>query len=728
MYSVKSITGIPAVQKQVDALKGNVQELTQEDVTTEQQIVETNKRIDAQATDLATINRGIEGSAVGVTDYIASGLKLTTAGGYSVKVSPGVASIAGEPLRLDDPVTLTLDPSTTEILYAMKLSDSKMTIGKVKVAPPDPDAYTIARYTFTEAGAPADTSGNGNHMTVNGGISTVNGRWGTAKKGDGVNGYMQTTGNITSGILDQERETDVVFTPDAAMLASDDRYLFAMGSGSHRWDLLFATGLVRMVLDGTAFNTTFYVGANETYEFSLTYSKQWVVLYWNGFPIYTLYISALATVAAPMKVFTAYDNSTFSSATIHYLEHRSKIRNRNEMHRMCNKMGLPTRYHAFSYPENPVDTPSHVWKFNSITTDNKVLDDMGTMHGTVVGTPSIVESDGGMKAIKLNGTTDYLSLGVPLKINQAGKGFTVLAAVKADTTSSPLTTAAGKTIISNYKDAASLGGHQLLLEGVANPRPCVINLNNGYNYAENRIGEGDYSVIGYTYDSVSKTISWYVNSIFPETPKSFTLPDGFFNGTANVCIGADGNGNSRLPGEISYLMITDRCLSQGEMAEKILPLLSGTRRSLKDDALPSKAIPLGRVTAGKASSNDGIVNIDMVYKNTHRIEGATKREGNRSTLLGVKWVTPGQKVNFYNPFGLEHAVYRKKFKPTLPSEITFDDNTIYFETGRGNAYGSWLDRVTFDSIRVSTGNQAVQYSYSGSVLTSGWLYLYGELL
>ena len=102
----------------------------------------------------------------------------------------------------------------------------------------------------------------------------------------------------------------------------------------------------------------------------------------------------VTTTAAPMKVFTVWDNSSFTSATIHYLEHRSKIRNRNEMYRICNKMGLPTRYHAFSYPENPVDTPSHVWKFNSITPDNKILDDMGTLHGATVGTPSIVGSDG----------------------------------------------------------------------------------------------------------------------------------------------------------------------------------------------------------------------------------------------------------------------------------------------------------------------------------------------
>ena len=333
-----------------------------------------------------------------------------------------------------------------------------------------------------------------------------------------------------------------------------------------------------------------------------------------------------------------------------------------------------------------------------------------------------------MKALKLNGTTDYLNLGAPLKLNQSGKGFTILAAVKLDTTSSSLATACGKAVLSNYKDAASLGGFPLHFESGANPRPCVWNLNStAITYAENRASEGAYTIVGYTYDSTTKSISWYVNSVFPETPKAITIPDGFFTGSANMCIGADSTGGNKFPGEISYLMVSDRCLSQGEMAEKILPLLHGTPRSFKDDVLPAKAIPLGLVTAGKDSSNDGIINVDMIYKTTHRIEGATKKEGNRSVLLGVRYVLPGSYSQFYNPFGMEPARFWVKAKANLTDPFAMEDFPIYFlNGGTSRFYGTVLETMRYDSIGLYSGPQGIQWGNSG--INRGWLYLYGELL
>jgi hypothetical protein len=172
-------------------------------------------------------------------NFIEDGLEILPGTGLSAKISTGTLDIGGIYLDLSSDTSIDLSPRMAALLYAKYQPGTEYpTIGKVNCVNPLTfvDANTVGLWIFnqTTAGVAIPNSAVGvssiavaNDLTPFGGLTSVDGHFDYAIKGDGTSGYYisaNSTG-IPTGAL--EFHHTCLFTPKSFAAT---QYLLSYGT------------------------------------------------------------------------------------------------------------------------------------------------------------------------------------------------------------------------------------------------------------------------------------------------------------------------------------------------------------------------------------------------------------------------------------------------------------------------------------------------------------------
>lgn len=314
----------------------------------------SKEKLDAEVREL--INTGGGNGLPGVADFIADGLEITPSiTDLSATVEIGTAWIKDKTLKLPTAQSITLEPRMAALLYAQKQTDSDVPlIGKVNAVLPEPDNNTIAQWRFnqTVAGAVIPNYAVGkssiafaNNLIPSGGLTSVDGNTDYAIKGDGSTGYYTSANSTGFPIGNSEREVDIQFTVNSI---TGIQNLWLYGTPSTSIIQFYTSGSRVCLSNGTAtYDTGFDVGIGKIYLVSTLYDgtnlKIYIISINGGGLVYTLPLT-LTTAAGNLYVFRANSAVQYSSATIHWIEIRNKMRTSQAIAQMANALLLPCTY------------------------------------------------------------------------------------------------------------------------------------------------------------------------------------------------------------------------------------------------------------------------------------------------------------------------------------------------------------------------------------------------
>ncbi len=623
--------------------------------------------------------------------------------GSDLIVSPFEASINKLRNFKGTPHTITLPPRKASYIYAQDAGESTTVpiIGHYDAKYPDPDQYTVGQWIFNTTGAIANSAvGNGlavaNNMTPAGTATLVDGWADYGMQGNGSTGYYTSANSTEFPAGSSEVEVDIIVT---AYLTSAIQVL--VGNAQYSMALYINASNNLCLIDNSAgvYDIGFNLENGKTYYIARIYDGFRDLIYVNGTLIYTANITRTTT---PNTLYLLRNPSggNFSPSILHYLELRNKVRTPQQIAAMSNKLCLPCRYAGYSatYPANDATIGAYVYKFDDAS-GTTVTDENGTMNGTATGT-NIIDSEIGLgKARKFNGTSDYVTCGNI----QFSNAYTIIAVanVKSYTVQ--------QSFVSNYNNST---GNSFFVNtsGV-----LAVTFNGTGSVVSNSVIQLGIPIFVASVIS-GGYVTFYNNSVVNDGTKAFS-PN-----TANsnpLLIGL--YGSDKFNGNIEYLAIIPRALSQAEIAQYYKALMLQKDRTLIDDCLPSNSISLGFARTGSSAL---IEYNDTDYKYM-RNEGATKTEGNKRVFLGWRYFSGQTILNWDNPFGTRKV--RTFFTWAQNANGTNEAETAGYDSNGSNASGIYRTSTSGNLIRVQTSPVGV-ITFNGVWQTSGYIGCYAEVL
>lgn len=622
---------------------------------------------------------------LGITNYIAEGMKILPDDGLQCKVDSGRSSIEEKILKLKQPYNVDLSPCKATLIYAQQSSESdEPIIGKVETAFPDVEQdVTVVRYLFNQKindSVIADTSGNSNDLTIYGGCTLVDGYMDKAILFDGSTGYMQSKSNVNFPDGAKEREIVAIFT---AVRTDLQCCILNYGQTDANALALWINAGRFYIGGGCTVDTGYSVEAGKTYFVSLCNNGNESRLYLNGICVFTEKRVLNTTLNANNFLVCKYTGGAYYSKLImHYIEIKNKCRTSEQIAKLANTLLFPCNYVAANaqYPMfSDTDKMNyHEWKFDESSeaniTDSNALT---PIIGVGVGVPLVIKSVLGLGNARKFSGTNYINCG---KFTFQGE-VTILGVVTLDGYGS-------KAIIGNHNGTNGL----MFNASDANNKISLWSQTNGWQVAPTPLPLNIPAFVCITVSSGVASI--YSNSPIPEVQIPYTI-DTINNN--NLQIGAAGQNSYPFTGTMDYLALIPRKLQQIEISQIYNILMQQVKKNIITDILPENSIGLGFV---RTNSNKVIEVNDSSYK-YGRKEGAVV--GNRQVFLGWKWVTAGGIYLYDHPFGT------KNIKTTLIA--TKDINSYWqnpsmdmmYNSSNSGVYGPTVKGVTCEKVKVAVG-------------------------
>lgn len=637
--------------------------------------------------------------------------------GSDLIVSPFEASINKLRNFMGTPYTMTLPPRKASYVYAQDAGESTTVpiIGHYDAVYPEPDQYTVGQWIFNTPDAIGNSAvGNGlavaNNLAPSGTVTQVDGWADYCMQGNGTSGYYTSANSTGFPTAAQERELDIIFTP---YNISSQNMLFEYGAastGARFGVYIIGGGNLYVDTYNTVYDTGFVVEIGKAYYVSVIYSGTTLVVYVNGVKIYNTTVTLTTAAGEACALAAAVSHNYFSNAIIHYAEIRNKCRTPQQIAAISNKLCLPCRYTGYSasFPANDTTTGAHIYKFDDAS-GTTVTDENGTLNGTVTGT-TIVDSEIGLgKARKFNGASDKVLCGN----YQFSSTFTIITAFKLNA----INASTDMHIVSNYNQ--SVGQGLIIRAGTTNLALAKVA---GYSYPSNSaivLGKTVFCAVSV----VNNIATFYNDSITPDQVPF--APDTSAN--VALAIGCMSNSINFFNGNIEYLAIIPRSLSQAEIAQYYNTLMAQKERTLIDDCLPLNSISLGFTRTGSSAL---IEYNDTDYKYM-RNEGATKTEGNKRLFLGWKYYSGVTFLKWDNPFGTRKV--RTYYTWAQDANGTNEIDVMSRFNGGSSIYGiqSTPESVTsmIPSYRIiAETKQGGVVLFNSVWQTSGYIGCYAEVL
>lgn len=661
---------------------------------------------------IAMTNSGA-GNGLGLTNFIASGLKMTPESGLAVDIGIGQASVGGGSVTIDSNASISLSARTSSIAY---LSNTG-TLGKVDAVFPAVDANTIARWIIdgsssianSAVGVNGNTIAVANALTKSGTVTQVDGWIGYGGKGNGSTGYY-TGANLTgfpSGAA--VRELDLLFTP--LKLGVQQVFLtYGTPTNSQYISLKqLANNNLGLGIFGTDYDTGFTLEIGNTYFASYQYDGSNILIYVNGVLVYKV-AASLNTVLSSFSVFRDIQSSYYyANAILHYIEIRKVLRTSAQLGSIANKLCLPCCYTRYSgaYPtvSNGDTSTYHEWRFaetsGSTVTDTQTTSPLtGTASGTTIVHSDIISS---AKARKFNGSSDVVTVGSL----QFASQFTVIGIIN------PSLITQNSGFLGNYNGT---NGNIFGVNGtIGGGKFAVWNPTNSWQVSNTTLSVNYPNFVACSCNNSQMTL--YVNSPLPDIVIPF-VP--YTSSALSIQIGAYGNNSGWFGGIIDYLIYIPRALSQAEIAQYYNFLMATTTKTIVDDMCPANSLLLGFVQTGSST----ITSYDDSSWKYGRREGAYN--GNRKVFLGWRYFSGSTTLTWNNPFGTRkvkaYYTWAQDANGTNESDINtrYSSSTSWF--GLNVSCGTSAQRIMAETMANGIG------AFNGTTYTSGYIGCYAEVI
>lgn len=421
----------------------------------------------------ADVQMAKSGGIIGVTNYIGNGLKITPSfSTQEATIEAGRASLGEKNHTLATPYLIPLTTRMATLVYAQyNESIAVPIIGKVDAQYPALESDHVGRWIFnakTNGTTVVDTSPSLNHLTVNGGVTLVDGWADYGMKLDGTTGYLVSVGTAGLPLGANVRSMTMVVTfhqlPTTQMILCG----YGTTATTSGFALAFNTsGVLGFHTYNASYDTLFSPIIGQTYVITSTYDGTTAKVYVNGVLVYSLVIT-LTTISSIFIVGRYVSGSNYSFITVHYLDIRNTCLSADKIGLLANKALFPNTHQTLgmSYP-TLTKASTHEYKFNEAS-DTAVIDTGNTtVFSGVAGTSNVIVDSTmivGKKARKFDGTVNSkIIVNQPLQLSNS---FSFVSILK------PADTAVLRPLLGNCNVASQ--GFWVGLEAVAiNPRLAV---------------------------------------------------------------------------------------------------------------------------------------------------------------------------------------------------------------------------------------------------------------
>lgn len=663
------------------------------------------------------------GGALGLTNYISEGFKITPAAGLMTVISAGGASIDSKIQRTLTPTMLNLSPNMASLVYAQKSETEDVPIiglQGVQLPPVVPGEHVV-RYIFNNKVNDTtilDTSGNGYDLTIFGGCILVDGWFDKSIKGDGSTGYMKTSLGALLPSGGSQRQATIVFS---VAKTETSQCLFQYGSNDSNGFALWIVNS-RFYIDGNgATNTGFPVIEGKTYNATLWNDGYETKLFINGICVYRASKTFNTTLNSNNLWLFEYigGGAYYSTSTIHYFEIRNRAMTATEIAIMSNQLLFPVRHQAPLAIEPPIpsEAKAHTWGFNELS-GNTAMDDQGTFPMTVVGTCPILNSDLGRgKAWRLGFGNNYFTSGAATF--GLDSEFTIIVVFKPSTWGSSSDI---RPLFANYNAA---GGMILAMSYHGNGKISVWNASQSWQAIGTKIVPLYVpNFVAITFKNGRMTL--YHNSLTPDSITNFTLNQNAYP----LMFGYYGTSGNTADSLFEYVAYIPRELPTAELAQYYNAFMTSQKRSIVTDALPANSISLGFV---HTNSNAVTEVHDGIYYYGRR-EGTTgiARIFTGWTRVSVNMGT----VSIDNPLGATNTrvaqgcfkqdLFDEKFTPLMGAFYfgSYSTSMTYYQRGVDISEVSAF-RISF--VHDNANGYVNWHNYGASNPTDGYVGLWLEV-
>lgn len=572
-------------------------------------------------------------------NFIEDGMKVSLDEGLNVKVSPGMCDIKGRYHEIEQELFQALEPRSTSLLYAQFAQNALCPkLGYVKAEYPTDmiDDNTVGFWVFNKTGnIPNSAVGKSsiavaNDLVPTGGLTLVDGWVDHAIQGNGSTGNYTSANSTGFPIGASEREVNILYTP-SSLTGQLSLIAYGVASGTAGFWINTLGSRLTVTNATTNYNSTYDLDIGKINVISIGYDGANLYVSVNGVKIYTA-PATFITTASNLYVLRRSDSAVwFNNGIIHCIELRNKMRTPAQIAQIANKLCLPCSCIApqASYPTiSATDLASayHEYKFDE-TSGNIVADSAGTLNGTATGT-TIVDSEIGLgKARKFNGiASDGITLGNYGFTND----FTCIICGKVSDLSIARRFLDNRI---NFLDGMSIG----LLDSTGK---IYVTNNSSSGLSSTTLISANMPFF-IVVSSKSGIVSTYINSYTPEILGTLVTSTA----THPLYLGRDsGNSGNWYKGNLDYLAIIPRALSQAEIAQCYNALMNTEKKDIRS-ILPADAISLGRVRTDSSNVIE-INDSDFQYGRREKAVG-----GNRKKFLGWKYFSGAVNLTWDNPFG-----------------------------------------------------------------------------
>lgn len=567
----------------------------------------------------------------GVTNYIASGGKVASVSGLTVTHGAIEASISGVTVKRD-----AGDQQTVQAKRHGLLTIDKTGMRGIRYAD-DPvsfiDDNTVAMWkpdgsvTCPNLAVGKSKIAVANDLTRQGGMVPVDGLFGgDAAQGNGTNGFYAVANLAGFPIGAAARQIDMLVTIGNITTTRFLCYYGGVSTTGDGFGLSITNARLYVSNDGYL-DTSFDLSAGATYLVSVSTDGTNITLSINGQQVWKGAATIATTTANVLRLLTSVGAAYFSSDTIHYVEVRNAMRTPQQIAEIANKLCLPNSYDktAATYPTiSAVDkaTAYHEWKFDE-TSGTAVADSAGTLNGTATGTTIIDSALDLGKMRRFNGSSDRITVGSYTSLSQC----TMIAVVNWNGTAS------AAVVAGNYNGTGNTG---YSLGVYTDGRVAAFSAVNAYSTSKLQSGKSAFIAL----TAAGSSVSFYVDSTTPET-QTWTVPAGAVNA---FTIGATVNASGFFGGDIEYIAVIPRALSQDEITVMYKALMSGGRKNITA-TLPVDTTAVAYFRSGASgvlTYNDA----DWQYGRREKAFG-----GNRRVRLTPKYFNGTTTLWWANPFG-----------------------------------------------------------------------------
>jgi filamentous hemagglutinin family protein len=630
----------------------------------------------------------------GSVDYIAEGLKISYGTDLQCQISPGITNINKTSIISTTPTTVNLNPRKSSMIYCQNNS-STPTFGAIDAVLPS--VYYAGSYSYASGAWTFNTTGNiqslvGNNDAISHGTLTqVEGWIDYAMQGNGVDGYWSFSNTMGWPGGGSDHEINLVIT---AKVTGTNQTLIN--------GVLYintSNNLCVYNSSGTAIDTGYTLETGKTYYIVKQYEvrRGQHYLFVNGVLVYK------ATGYPQYSFGSIFGSGTpttgFSSCIIYYVDLWNTVHSASQIAKISNQLCLPCNYTDFdsSYPINPVDSNSHVWKFDS--GGLSITDEFDTLNGIGTATYNCASLLGLGSAKKFDGVNSYATFGS----YAFSSDFTFIAVIY-----NMQTIGTAKTILSN-RDSGGTQGNNFYIDATGK-----LNIN-GTAISNSIIPNYQPVFIADSYNASKTMHTTYINSIIPDGKFYYTSKTN-----SNVLLFAkDAKDGQYWNGIFEYIAIIPRALSQYEIASQYYNVLMNyVDKNIVTDILPTNSISLGFI---QTDSTKVTQYNDSDYSYT-RNEGITNVEGNKRIFLGWKYFG-AVGVNYWkNLLGRENIHI---------SEMWFKKDLMDMKHSVINIANVCVQDVNTEKIKINfaaTNLVAATGSYTGNAETSGWVGIWAEVM